>query len=34
MNYNNDIEKFTNTSEILISRNTHNMENRKQIMEI
>ena len=31
--YKDDIDKFTNTSEILIGKNTHNMENRKQIME-
>lgn len=31
--YKDDIDKFTSTSEILIGKNTHNMENRKQIME-
>ena len=32
--YKDDIDKYTNTSEILIGKNTHNMENRKQIIEI
>ncbi len=31
--YKDDIDKFTSTSEILIGNNTHNMDNRKQIME-
>ncbi len=32
--YKDDIDRYTNTSEILIGKKTHNMENRKQIMEI
>ena len=32
--YKDDIDEYTNTSEILIGKNIHNMENRKKIMEI
>ena len=32
--YKDDIDRFTNTSEILIGKNAHNIENRKQIEEI
>ena len=32
--YKDDIDRYTNTSEILIGKKTHNMENSKQIMEI
>ena len=31
--YKDDIDKYLKTSEILIGKNTHNLENRKQIMK-